>query len=494
MEKYDLLVIGSGAAGFSAAMRAVDFGKSVCIVENSEIGGAGIMKGALTSKTLWELSADYSVAGRTDRGYRASTISVDFQKVKDTVILAAKEKQYQILSQIETFSKEKNIHGNLCLKRGKAKFINRTCVQISYDDGQTEQVEAEYFVIATGSRPRPHPDFKTDGIRIFDSDTILNLQKFPKSMVIIGSGIIGCEFATVFSNFQQTEVHLLDRSNRVIPYEDDDLSQFVSDSLEKNGVKIHHEASLRTLRKFDDRLEVVLDYEGGYSRVIEVETALVAIGRMPNTEDLGLETIGFSPDKRGVLGMNDFCELDGIGKCNIYAAGDITGHGQLYNIAQLQGRYIAETIFGEVKFPISYENMSTLMFFKPEVAAVGFNEKQIQHRKIPYRVAYYSNELVARNIAMRNTRGFVKIMVSADGKNRILGMRAAGPQASAFIVSVAHLINEDDGLNQVYKTVHPHPGVSEGLEECLRLFEHSSVFKPKAFPEFIKYNEWYPND
>ncbi len=492
MEKFDLLVIGSGAAGFSAAMRAIDFGKAVCIVEHSEIGGAGIMKGALTSKTLWELSADYSVAQRTDRGYRTSGLSVDYQKVKNTVIHAAKEKQYQILSQIETFSKAKNRHGSLTLKRGHARFLDRNTVELTDTSGHTEHIESEYFVIATGSRPRRHPDFETDGIRIFDSDSILNLEKFPKSMVIIGSGIIGCEFATIFSNFGQTEVHLLDRSNKVIPYEDDDLSKFVSDNLERNGVKIHHEATLRALRKFDDRLEIVLDYDGGHSRVIEVETALVAIGRVPNTDNLGLENIGFSPNKHGVLGMNDFCELDGIGKCNIYAAGDITGHGQLYNIAQLQGRYIAETIFGEVKNPISYENMSTLMFFKPEVAAVGFNEKQLQQRSIPYRAAYYSNILVARNIAMRNTRGFVKIMVSADGKNRILGMRAAGPQASAFIVSVAHLINEDDGLNQVYKTVHPHPGVSEGLEECLRLFEHSSVFKPEAFPDYIKFYEWKP--
>lgn len=494
MDKFDLIVIGSGPAGFSAAVRALDYGKKVCIVEKSELGGAGVMKGALSSKTMWELSADFSVAQRIDRGYRASGLSVDYQKVKDTVIQAAKDKKYQILSQIETYSQEKKRNGSLTLMTGHARFLNRDKVEIELKSGKKEQAAADYFIIATGSRPREHPDFKTDGKQIFNSDSILNLEKFPKSMVIIGSGIIGCEFATIFSNFNQTEVNLLDRSNRVIPYEDNDLSNFVSDSLQANGVKIHHEANLRQLRKKDEHLEIVLDYESGHSRVIEVEKALVAIGRIPNTDDIGLENIGFSPDKRGVLGMNDFCELDGIGKCNIYAAGDITGHGQLYNVAQLQGRYIVETIFGEIKHPISYKNMSTLMFFKPEVAAVGYNEKQLKARGIPYRMGYYSNELVSRTIAMRNTRGFVKIMVSADGNNRILGMRAAGPQASAFIVSVAHLIGEKDGLHEVYKTVHPHPGVTEGLEECLRLFEQSSVYKPDAFPDFIKYYEWKTNE
>lgn len=491
MKKFDLVVIGSGPAGFSSAMRAIDYGKSVCIVEAGQIGGAGIMNGALTSKTMWELSSDFAIAGLINRGYRASGLHVDYKHVKKTVIQAAKDRQYQMLSQIETFSEKKNRKASVTLINGYAKFIDRNSIEVEKKDGK-EIISGEYFIIATGSRPRPYPGIPVDGIQIVDSDTILNLEKFPERMIIIGSGIIGCEFATIFSNFKQTKVHLLDRTRRVIPFEDDDLSDFVSESLSNNGVTIHHEAQLNSIRKKDDYLEVVLDYDDGHSKVIEVDVALIAIGRIPNTENLNLENIGFAPDKKGVLGMNDFCEINDIGKCNIYASGDITGHGQLYNIAQLQGRYIVDTIYGTVENPISYENMSTLMFFKPEVAAVGRNEKQLRAMKVPYKSAYYSNELVSRTIAMRNTSGFVKIITSDDGKDRILGMRAAGPQASAFIVSVAHLIGEDFGLKQVYKTVHPHPGVTEGLEECLRLFTNSSVYKPEAFPNLIKYNTWSP--
>jgi dihydrolipoamide dehydrogenase len=146
----------------------------------------------------------------------------------------------------------------------------------------------------------------------------------------------------------------------------------------------------------------------------------------------------------------------------------------------------------EQKGQITYKNMSTLMFFKPEVAAVGLNEKQLQSKGIAYKVAFYSNAPVSRTIAMRNTDGFVKIIAGNDGENKILGMRASGPQASAYIVAVAHLIDEKNGLNEVFKTVHPHPGVTEGLEECLRLFNGSSIFKPEAFPEHIKYWEWTP--
>lgn len=493
MHDFDIIVIGSGPGGFSAAIRALDYEKKVCIIEAGELGGAGIMNGALTSKTMWELSGDYSVAARIDRGYRASGLTVDYDCVKDTVVQAAKERQYQMLSQIETFSPEKSKKGSLSLVRGFATFIDRNTVFVKSEEGDTK-LSADFFIIATGSRPRQHPDFETDGKLIVDSDTILDLEKFPKRIMIIGSGIIGCEFATIFSNFRQTEVHLLDRAKRVVPFEDDDLSNFVSENLEANGVIIHHEASLRSLRKRKNFLEIVLDYDSGESKVLEVDVALIAIGRIPNTDKLNLGKIGFPVDKRGALGMNEFCEIKNIGKCNIYAAGDITGHGQLYNVAQLQGRYIVDSIYGTVNNPISYENMSTLMFFKPEVAAVGLNEKQLQERKIPYRISYYSNEMVSRTIAMRNTRGFVKLIVSNDGKNRILGMRAASPQASAFIVSVAHLIGEENGLYEVNKTVHPHPGVTEGIEECLRLFDKSSVFKPEAFPKQIKYREWSPEN
>lgn len=490
MEHYDLAVIGSGPAGFSAAVRALDYRKNVCIIEASEIGGAGIMGGALVSKTLWELSSDYSVAARVDRGYRASGLQPDYAEVRKTVIQAAKERQQQMLSQIETFSKNKSDKGSLTLKRGYARFENTETLRIELHNGTHELITARDIIVATGSKPRQYPGLPTDGERIVDSDSILNLRTFPERMLIVGSGIIGCEFATIFSNFSQTEVHLLDRMNRVIPFEDDDLSDLVSENLQQNGVKIHHEANLREIRKNPDALEVILDYEDGHSKVFEVDVALIAIGRVPNTDDLGLDNIGMELQGNGLFKTNDYCEINDMGRCNIYAAGDITGHGQLYNIAQRQGRYVADSLYSETTGPISYTNMSTLMFFRPEVAAVGENEKQLRAKNIPYRVAYYTNDLVARAIAMRNTKGFVKIIVGEN--DEILGMRAASPQASAFIVSVAHLIGEKGGLKEVYKTIHPHPGVTEGIEECLRIFERASVFKPEAFPNFIKYYEWRP--
>ena len=136
--------------------------------------------------------------------------------------------------------------------------------------------------------------------------------------------------------------------------------------------------------------------------------------------------------------------------------------------------------------------MSTLMFFKPELASVGLNEKQLRAKKIPHKVAYYSNKLVNRAIAMRSTNGFIKIIVSNDEEPKILGMRAGGPQASAYIVSVAHLINQGNSLQEVLKIFYPHPSLAEGIQECLRTLSGKSIYKPEAFPEYIKFKEWIP--
>lgn len=495
MEKYDIIIIGSGPAGFAAAMRAVDFSKNVCIIEQNEIGGAGIMNGALSSKTMWELSSDFAVASRVDRGYRSTSIIVDYNKVRKTIIEAAKEKQYQILSQIETFSKEKNRKGSISLKYGKAQFLDKNKIKISSSDKETEQIYGENIIIATGSKPREYPNLAVDQKQIINSDGVLNLDKFPERLLIIGSGIIGCEFATMFSNFKQTKVHLLDRTNRVLPYEDDDVSDFVSKSLEKNGVKIHYTANLRSITKKNNALEVVLDYKDGHSKVLEVDVALIAIGRVPNTEGLNLEKAGLSTCERGFVRIDKNCAVKELNEdCNIFAAGDITGSSQLVSVAELEGRYASKAILKANKKPLEYSNMSTLMFFRPEVAAVGMNEKMLKNKKIAYKMAFYSNAMVNRTVAMRSTTGFIKIMISDDSEQRILGMRAAGPQASAFIASIAHFINQGNKLDEVMQTIHPHPSVTEGIQECLRLFESKSIFKPEAFPEYIKLKTWKPND
>jgi len=488
MRNFDVCIIGSGPGGFAAAMRSVDFGRNVCIVEAKHIGGSGVINGAMTSKTMWELSKDYATAARVDRGYRASGITVSYDEVRNTVIKAAKEKQYQILSQIETFSPAKSKDGSIVLIQGYARFKDFHHVEIEKADGSFETVRADFFIVATGSRPRHMPGVEVDQKSIIDSDGILNLMKFPERMLIVGGGVVGCEFATVFSNYNQTEVHLLDTAERILPFEDEDISSFIANNFEKSGVKIHHNAKLRTITKHDDHLDVIIDYKDGHSAVIEVDVALISIGRINNITGFGLEELGLLAEKKVYLPVNTACNC----KDNIYAAGDVSGHAALVSVAEMEGRFAAKAIAGKIEYPIHYANMATIMFFSPEISAVGLNEVRCKSRKIPYKVAYYSNKLVNRALAMRSTDGFVKIIVRNEGE--ILGMRAAGPQASACTVAFAQLMDQEKTIKEVMKTTHPHPSITEGIQECLRVLDSKSIFKSKAFPDYIKVHSWSPED
>jgi len=487
--KYDLCVIGCGISGFSAAMRAFDLGRNVCILEKDEIGGAGVRWGALASKTMWELSKDYFVAAKTDRGYRANGLRPDYGEVRETVIRAVKEKQYQMLSQIETFSPRRwKGPGSLTLKRGCSEFVSREKVKVLCEGCEDYFVRADNFLVATGSKPKSFPGIEFDHKRILSSDSILNLKEFPKRLIIIGAGIVGCEYATIFSNFNRTKVYLVDYEETVIPYEDEDISMFVSSCLEKNGVEILHSASLREIIKRPKYLDVVLDFEDGHSQVIEAEAALISIGRVPDLSCLNLEHVGIIPDVNGRIDTDENCRV----YKNIYAAGDVTHLPALVNIAEMEARHAVMSMFDQKTKPLSYRDMSTIMFFHPAVAAVGMNEKACQKKEIPYRAAYYSNALLPRAIAMRAMSGFVKIIATDEEKPKLLGMRAAGPQVSSTVMAVALFMHQSANLYEMLNTLYPHPTMSEAIQECVRMLLGESVFKPHAFPEELRIWSWKP--
>ena len=488
-DEYDLCVLGCGPGGFAGAMRAFDFGRHVCIVEGGEIGGAGVKWGALSSKTMWELAKDYDVAARTNRGYQVTGLSVDFQRVAATVDEAVQERQYQMRSQLETFSpRHWDGAGSITLIRGWASFLDRTSVSVRTEDG-FKTIRAKNFLIATGSRPRGYPGIETDQVRIFDSNGILSLTKFPKRLLVVGAGVVGCEYATIFSNFEQTQVHLVDQKPTVLPYEDNDVSCFVQQRLKQVGVKLHQSAKLQDIVKKTDHLEVVLDLADGSCEVFEVDAALISVGRTPNLETLNLYSVGIDITDRGFLTTDESSCVAG----NIYACGDITCHPNLVNIAELEARMAARAMFDRATLPLNYRNMSAIMFLNPTVATLGLSEQQCQQQGIPHRVAYMTTEIMTRPIAMRSKQGFIKIMVTDDAEMKILGMRAAGPQVSNIVMAIANFMDHDLGAEAVLKSVYPHPSMSEITQECLRLLIGRSIYKAEAFPDIMRVSHWQPD-
>ncbi len=475
--RFDVCVLGAGPGGYAAAMRAHDLGKRVALVEKGRIGGAGVHAGALSSKTLWHLSNDYCRAQRTDRGYRAQGFEVSFPEVVKCVHEAVRERETILSAQLD-----KMVESGISLFRGMARFATPHSVDVKSADGKTETVEADNFVIATGSTPRVPDGIPMDGKRILTSDHIEELEDFPKSLVIVGAGVVGCEYATVFGNFGKTKIYIIDRQPRILPFEDEDVSDLISKSFEGCGITIHRGSKLCSMVNAGTHVEYEVEDAAGKKERIQVERALISTGRAPNTGSLNLEGIGVALEKSGAIVVEDTRST----VPHIYAAGDVTMDVALVNIAELEGRHAVERMFGVQAKPVRYEALSAIMFLKPEVASVGLNELSAKAKGIPYRVGVVHNKLVVRNLAMRATEGFVKLVVAKDPPYRLLGLRVVGPQAASTIQGVAFLIDRGATLEDIEHCVHPHPAIPEGVQECARLLLGRSIHKVQVFgPELL---------
>ncbi len=482
-EKFDICIIGGGPSGYAAAMRAIDFGKKVLLVEKDKVGGYGIYNGALSSKTLWELSEKVAGVNDTIVSMGRKRFEISWEEVMKTMNEAIFDRKFQYSCHIKLLQTEV-MNKVFSYERGIATMLNEHEILIKKED-EEKIIYADSIILASGSRPRGLPNVTVDEKIIMTSDGIHALTDYPKSLVIVGAGVIGCEFATIFSNFGRTKVYLIDRADRILPFEDEDISGLIAENLEEKGVTIHHNSKLERIEIIDGEVEYELSYPDGRREIIRVEKALLSIGRTPNIEDLGLEAAGVKLSKRGVhIGDTD----TRTNVPNIYAVGDVSGRIQLVNMGELEARHAVEKIaLGDDGVePLSYDNISTIMFTHPEVAAVGMNEQQCREKNIPVKVVKVDYSVVARAIAMRKTQGFFKIIVTNDDQMKILGMRAIGEHASSAIQGVALLMKMNKGVHELAELVHPHPSIIEGIQECVRMLLNKSVFKASVFKDKLK--------
>ncbi len=479
MEKYDLCIIGAGPSGYAAAMRAVDYNKKILLVERNELGGAGVTNGALSSKTWWELARNVDALYQHKARYNLSAPELNFDELKEQVNDAVKERKALLnmhLEKLRSGAEAKDI----TFVKGHAYLRSPHEVEITSESGK-KTIYAEYIILATGSRPRKLPEIPIDEEIIMTSDGIANLQTFPRSMVILGAGVIGCEFATIFSMMKRTKVHLIDKGDRILPFEDEDVVRVIEQNMEAHDVLIHRNSRMVRMDIVDGEVEYELEYTDGRHEVFRVEKALVSVGRVPNYENLGLEEIGVEMDKRGIIDRDTQTSIP-----NIYAVGDITADIALVNVGELEGRYAVDRIFGKPARKLVYENISTIMFLNPEVAGVGLNEQQARAKGIDYKVASVDYHLIPRAVAKRNTQGFVKMLVTNDEQMKILGLRVVGEHASSAMQAVALLISMNKGIEEIAECVHPHPSIPEGIQECVRLFLGKSTFKPYALDHLMQ--------
>ena len=335
MDKYDLCIIGAGPSGYAAAMRAVDFGKKTVLIEKDKVGGAGLYNGALSSKTMWELSQKLRTINDGIKSVGRKGLDLSWEDVQKNIMDATFDRKFQYSSHLKLLQSEA-LNNIFKYERGLGTFVDNHHVEIKKSDNKKKIIYAENIIIATGSKPRTLPNIDVDEKIIMTSDGVDHMKEFPKSMVIVGAGVIGCEYATIFSNFGKTKVYLIDRSDRILPFEDNDISDLISKNLKEKGVIIHNKAQLERLEMKDGEVEYELSYKDGTKEIIRVEKALLSVGRKLCIDGLKMENAGVTLSKRGVH-IGDIDTQTNIP--NIYVVGDASGHISLVNVGELEGRY-----------------------------------------------------------------------------------------------------------------------------------------------------------
>jgi dihydrolipoamide dehydrogenase len=331
--------------------------------------------------------------------YNIQAPSIAYKEIQGEVRKAVEERMTMLSDHMDFLRNSKL----LSFKTGTAKLVSQYEVEIT-NGHDKEVVKTDFVILATGSRPRYLPELPIDEKIIMTSEGIESMEDFPESMVIVGAGVIGCEYATIFSGFGKTKVHLIDKGDRILPFEDDDVVKVIERNMENNGVLIHRNSRLVHMEVKNNRVEYELEYNDGAKEIFNVEKALVSIGRTPNYEELWDDTVDIHISKRGIEDNDTQTNVS-----NIYAVGDITADISLVNVGELEGRYAVEKIFGHPERKLVYENISTIMFLSPEVAGVGLNETQATEKGIDYKVVTLDYSCIPRAIAKRNTQGFIKL-------------------------------------------------------------------------------------
>ncbi len=459
--EYDLAIIGSGPGGYVAAIRASQLGLKTAIIEKDKLGGVCLNIGCIPSKSLLHQAEVFrSMKELNDMGVKTDASNFDYAKVHGKSRVAS-----DTLSSGVAFLLKKN---NVEVITGTAKLKSKT--EISIDGSKT--ISCKNIIIATGSRPRSIPNFDFDGENILSSNDILNLTTLPKRLLILGSGAIGCEFSQVFSSFS-TEVHLVEMLDRIAPIEDKALTDVLAKSFKDGGINILTSTKALSHEVTKAGVKVKLEDSKGKELEIEVDKVLVATGRIPNTENLGLEDLGIKTE-RGFITTGDYYKTT---VPNIYAIGDVVDSPQLAHVASKEGEIAVEYIAGKTpEKRIAPDEIPGVIYTDPEISSFGKSEEELKKEKIPYISEEFPYRGIGKAVAVEHAGGKLKILVHKE-TGEILWAGAVGASSSELIhelllAKTSELIAED-----LATMIHAHPTLSEGVMELARAAEGWAIHK-----------------
>ncbi len=449
---YDLIIIGSGPGGYVAAIRASQLGLKVAIVERESLGGICLNWGCIPTKALLKSAQVFEYINHAkDYGINVTEYSADFG-----AIVQRSRGVADGMSKGVAFLMKKN---KIDVIMGTAKLTKDKKVEVTDGAGAKQTLEAKSIILATGARSRDLPNIKADGKKIIGYREAMVLPNQPKSMVVIGSGAIGSEFA-YFYNAIGTKVTLVEFLPDVLPREDEEVSKQMARSFKKQGITVMTDSSVESVDTKGDLCKVSIKTKKGIE-VVECEIVLSATGIMPNTENLGLEELGIKVE-RGIVTTDDFYRTNVEG---IYAIGDIVKGPALAHVASAEGIICVENIAGINPEPLDYGNIPSCTYCQPEVASVGMTEKQAKEAGYELKIGKFPFTASGKAKAAGTPDGFIKVIFDAK-YGEWLGAHFVGAGVTELIAEAVVARKLETTGHEIIKSVHPHPTMSEAIMEA----------------------------
>lgn len=464
-KEYDLVIIGGGTGGYVAAIRASQLGLKTAIVEKNKLGGTCLHQGCIPTKTLLKSAEVYrTMKESSDYGVLTKVEKLDFAKVQKR----KSEITEQLYQGVQMLIKKNKIdvYNGIGRIMGPSIFSPLPgTVSVESDTNQeNEMLIPKFVLLATGSKPRELPSLPFNKNNILSSDDMLQLDHLPESIIIVGGGVIGLEWASMLADFD-VQVTIVEASNRLAPHEDEEISKEITQVFRKKGIQILTKAMITDSLEKDNQITVTVK-QNGKKTEFTAEKMLVSVGRAANTEGIGLENTDIDINN-GFIQVNEFYQTK---ESHIYAIGDCIGGMQLAHVAAREGTIAVEHMANQDPEPLNYHHVPKCTYSFPEIASIGMTEKEAKNKNFELKIGRFPFKAIGKALITGHPSGFVKLI--ADAKtNDLLGIHMIGPHVTDLISEASLAFVLDATPDEMAYTIHPHPTLSEIFSEASLMAE-----------------------
>jgi len=454
MSEYDVVVLGAGPGGYVAAIRSSQLGLKTAIIDKEWLGGVCLNVGCIPSKALLK-NADVAYTLRTgskEFGFSFENLNLDY-----SVAVKRSRQVSNRLTKGVGFLMKKN---NIDVLMGSGKLISKNKIAVTDSNGTTQEVTAKNIIVASGAFSASIPSVEIDGEKVLSYKEAILQTKQPKSVIIIGAGAIGVEFATIWNGYG-TDVTIIEMLPRLVPLEDEEIGVELEKAFKKAGIKALTGHRVEKVEKTDAGVQVTVSKDGE-QKTIEAEQALIAIGFKPNSSNIGLEEVGVNLNKRGFIEIDERMATNIPG---IWAIGDVTGKLLLAHVASAQGIICAENIAGVETIKLDYRMMPRATYCHPQVASFGLTETQAKEEGFEVKVGRFPFQANGKSLGLGESSGFIKIITDVK-YGEILGAHMIGPEVSELLPELTLAQNMELTAEEIARNVHAHPTLSEVIMEA----------------------------